>query len=90
VPIKSELHWAMSKVPKEHLDEAKRLIDEETAELPGNLFGTNELNKFSVDGTANQCDELDEALIACKLRLRRKTDKVNALIRLVINIISEI
>ncbi len=75
---KSGLHWAMSRVPKEYFDEAKRLIDEEAAKLHGNLFGTDELNKFSGDGTNNQCDELEEALIACRPRLRRKTDKVNA------------
>jgi len=90
VPCKSELHWALLKVPKEYFEEAKRLIDEGAADLHGNLFGTDELNKFSRDGTSNQCDELEEALIACKPRLRRKTDKINALVRLVTNTISEI
>ena len=90
IPCRSELHWASLKVPEEYFDEAKRLIDEQTAKLHGDLFGTTELNKFAVDGTSNQCDELEEALIACKPRLRRKTDKVNALIRLVTNTVSEI
>ncbi|MHA1427674.1 MAG: transposase [Candidatus Helarchaeota archaeon] len=90
VPCKSELHWALLKVPKDYFDEANRLIDEQAAKLHGDLFGTTELNKFAVDGTSNQCDELEEALIACKRRLRRKIDKVNVLVRLVTNTISEI
>ncbi len=80
----------MLKVPKEYFEEANRLIDESAADLHGNLFGTDDLNKFSIDGTSNQCDELEEALIACKPKLRRKTDKINVLVRLVTNTISEI
>lgn len=90
IPSKSELHWVMLKIPKAYLKEAERLLDEWAADLHGDLFGTEELNKFGVDGTEIQCDTLEEALIAGQQRLRHSTDRLNFISRLVTNTVSEI
>ncbi|NVM52566.1 MAG: hypothetical protein HWN66_02600 [Candidatus Helarchaeota archaeon] len=89
IPSKSELHWAMMKIPEAYLEEALRLLDEWTAESHGDLFGTSELNKFGVDGTSIQCDTLEEALIAGHQRFRRTTDRLNLISRLVTNTVTE-
>jgi len=89
IPSKSELHWAMDKIPEWYFQEAMRLIDDWTATLHVNLFGSTEINKFGVDGTEITCVELEEAMIGLRMKLRRTTDKVNAISRLVTNTICE-
>lgn len=89
IPSKSELHWAMDKIPEWYFQEAVRLIDDWAAELHVTLFGFTEINKFGVDGTEITCVELEEVMIGLKMKLRRTTDKVNAISRLVTNTICE-
>jgi len=90
VPSKSELHWVMNKIPEEYFEEAMRLYDDWAARLYEDLFGAEELDKFGVDGTKSQCKDLEEALIGCQRRLRRTTNQLNALVRLVTNTVSEV
>ena len=90
VPSKSELHWALAKMPSPYLEEALRLLDEGAAERHGDLFGKRALNQFGVDGTASQCNRYDRARNTHHPRLRRTTDRVNCLTRLVTNTVSEL
>jgi len=90
IPSKSQLHWVMMKIPEPYFQEAVRLMDEWAVDSHNALFGTTEVNKFGVDSTEIQCDPLEEALIAGHKRLRRTTDKLNFISRLVTNTISEI
>ena len=90
IPRKSELHWFMLQIPSPYFHEAGRLLDELAADLHGDLFGTEELNRFGVDGTEIRCDTLEEAVIAGQQRLRHSTDRVNFISRLVTNTVSEI
>lgn len=90
IPSKSMLHRAMQRIPKEYLEEALRLLDDWAIIRHERVFGHDGEDQFGVDGTENTCIELEEALIALKRRLRRTTDKVNAISRLVTNTICEI
>ncbi|MHA1267350.1 MAG: hypothetical protein ACTSRS_19080 [Candidatus Helarchaeota archaeon] len=90
IPSKSQLHWVMTKIPKPYFQEAARLLDDLAVDSHSKLFGTKELNKFGVDGTEIQCATLEEALIAGQQRLRRTTDRLNFISRLVTNTMSEI
>lgn len=90
VPSTSELHWALSKIPLKYLQEALRLLDDWTVEVYTNLFGNEEINKFGVDGTKTTCIELEEYMSGLKKGLRRETNQINALIRLVTNTFCEV
>lgn len=90
VPSKSELHWAMLKIPEEYFQEANRLLEDWTVERHKKLFGIDGLNKFGVDGTEIECIELEEMIYAGKLILKRTTDRINALTRLVTNTVCEV
>ena len=90
VPSKSELHWALDKIPTPYLDEALRLLDERATERHGDLFDQQGLNQFGVDGTASQCNRYDWARNTHHPRLHRTTDRVNCLTRLVTNTVSEL
>jgi hypothetical protein len=90
IPSKSELHWAMMKIPEDYLEEVLRVLDEWAIESHSKLFGIDEVNKFGVDGSGIQCDTLEEALIAGHKRLRRTTDRLNFISRLVTNTVTEI
>lgn len=90
IPSKSTLHLTMQKIPKEYFEEALRLLDDWAVTRHEQVFGLDGVDQFGVDGTENTCLELEEALIGLKKRLRRTTDKVNAVSRLVTNTICEI
>lgn len=90
VPSKSELHWALEKIPSKFLQEGMRLIDDWSLERHKEIFGTDELNMFGVDGTESTCVELEEFVYGGKDSLRRTTDQVNVLVRLVTNTICEV
>jgi len=90
VPSTSELHWTLSKIPIKYLQEALRLLDDWTVELHTDLFGIEKLNKLGVDGTETTCIELEEYMSGLKKGLRRETNRVNALIRLVTNTVCEV
>lgn len=90
IPSKSMLHLAMQRIPKDYLEEALRLLDDWAIIRHECVFGHDGGDQFGVDGTENTCIELEEALLALKRRLRRTTDKVNAISRLVTNTVCEI
>jgi len=90
VPCSSELHWGLHKIPEESLEEAVRLLDDWCVDTHQGLFDSEGLKKLGVDGTENACIELEEQLIGFKLKLKRQTDKVNALTRLITNSFCEV
>jgi len=77
-------------MPIPYLEEALRLGDEWAAEGHGNLFGKSALNQYGVDGTASQCSTYERTWTTHHPRLRRTTDRVNCLTRLVTNTVSEL
>ena len=73
-----------------YLREAPCLLDDWTVEVHTNVFGIAELNKLGAHGTETTWFELVRYVRGLKKRLRRETNQVNAVIRLVINAICEI
>lgn len=90
IPSKSELHWALKKIPLKYLEEAMRVLDDWAVELHKEIFGADELNKFGVDGTESTCVEFEEYIYGLKKGLRHSINKINALIRLVTNTFCEV
>ncbi|MFX0132435.1 MAG: hypothetical protein ACFFDN_02190 [Candidatus Hodarchaeota archaeon] len=90
VPSKSELHWALTKIPVKYLQEAMRILDDWCVESHGKLFGNEEIHKFGVDATETTCNQFEEWVIGCKKGLRRQTNQINGLIRLVTNTFCEV
>ncbi|MFX1449318.1 MAG: hypothetical protein ACFFCM_00665, partial [Promethearchaeota archaeon] len=89
-PSSSELHWALKKIPLKYLQEAMRILDDWCVELHQKLFGNEELHKFGVDATEITCNQFEECVIGLKRGLRRQTNQINALIRLVTNTFCEV
>ena len=89
-PSSSELHWALKKIPLKYLQEAMRILDDGCVKLHQKLFGNEELHKFGVDATETTCNEFEECVIGFRRGLRRQTNQINALIRLVTNTFCEV
>ena len=66
------------------------ILDDWCVELHQKLFGNEELHKFGVDATETTCNEFEECVMGIKRGLRRHTNQINALIRLVTNTFCEV
>lgn len=86
-PCPSQLHWAMSKIPKEYLERVLELLDQMVAEEHKKLFGEKCLLEYSIDSTDDTCTTLKETMVAMRVELHHQTVKYNVLARLVTNTI---